>query len=68
VLQKIEQIKRSRSGSPNFESHEAESWGLQLVIGQYIHLRALQGYLAKFEDENSNYIFTWFTKKLFRMC
>ncbi|XP_062224054.1 DNA-directed RNA polymerase V subunit 1-like [Phragmites australis] len=39
VLQKIEQIKRSRSGSPNFESHEAESCDLQLAIGQYIHLR-----------------------------
>jgi hypothetical protein len=43
---------------------------LQLVIGQYIHLIALKGYLVKFEDENSNYIFTWFTKqnKIFRMC
>ena len=39
MLQKIEQIKRSRSGSPNFESHEAESCDLQLAIGQYIHLR-----------------------------
>ncbi|KAF8776332.1 hypothetical protein HU200_003555 [Digitaria exilis] len=39
VLQKIEQIKRSRSGSPNFESHEAESCDIQLAIGQYIHLR-----------------------------
>ncbi|XP_062218221.1 DNA-directed RNA polymerase V subunit 1-like [Phragmites australis] len=39
VLQKIEQIKRSRSGSPNFESHEAESCDLQLAIGQYIYLR-----------------------------
>ncbi|KAL6888501.1 hypothetical protein ACP4OV_009527 [Aristida adscensionis] len=39
VLQKIEQIKRSRSGSPNFESHDAESCDLQLAIGQYIHLR-----------------------------
>ncbi|TVU33434.1 hypothetical protein EJB05_25251, partial [Eragrostis curvula] len=39
VLQKIEQIKRSRSGSPNFESHDDESLDLQLAIGQYIHLR-----------------------------
>ncbi|CAN6243084.1 unnamed protein product [Urochloa humidicola] len=39
VLQKIEQIKRSRSGSPNFESHEAESLDIQLAVGQYIHLR-----------------------------
>ncbi|AQK60585.1 DNA-directed RNA polymerase V subunit 1 [Zea mays] len=39
VLQKIEQIKRSRSGSPNFESHDAESCDLQLAIGQYIRLR-----------------------------
>jgi hypothetical protein len=36
---KIEQIKRSGSGLPNFESHEAESCDLQLAIGQYIHLR-----------------------------
>ncbi|CAL5023974.1 unnamed protein product [Urochloa decumbens] len=39
ILQKIEQIKRSRSGSPNFESHEAESCDIQLAVGQYIHLR-----------------------------
>ncbi|KAG2648561.1 DNA-directed RNA polymerase V subunit 1-like [Panicum virgatum] len=39
VLQKIEQIKRSRSGSPNFESHDDESCDLQLAIGKYIHLR-----------------------------
>lgn len=39
VLQKIEQIKRSRSGSPNFESHEEESRDLQTAIGQYILLR-----------------------------
>lgn len=39
VLQKIEQIKRSRSGSPNFESHEEESCDIQLAVGQYIHLR-----------------------------
>uniref|UniRef100_A0A0E0CFS0 DNA-directed RNA polymerase n=1 Tax=Oryza meridionalis TaxID=40149 RepID=A0A0E0CFS0_9ORYZ len=39
VLQKIEQIKKSRAGSPNFESHEVESCDLQLPIAQYIHLR-----------------------------
>ncbi|XP_006646896.1 DNA-directed RNA polymerase V subunit 1 [Oryza brachyantha] len=39
VLQKIEQIKKSRAGSPNFESHEVESSDLQLSIAQYIHLR-----------------------------
>ncbi|KAJ1277932.1 hypothetical protein BS78_04G040400 [Paspalum vaginatum] len=39
VLQKIEQIKRARSGPPNFESHEAESCDLQIAIGQYILLR-----------------------------
>ncbi|XP_042474124.1 DNA-directed RNA polymerase V subunit 1-like [Zingiber officinale] len=39
VLNKIELIKRSRSGSPNFESHEVESNDLQLSITQYIHLR-----------------------------
>ncbi|KAG8069778.1 hypothetical protein GUJ93_ZPchr0006g43953 [Zizania palustris] len=39
VLQKIEQIKKSRASSPNFESHEVESSDLQLSIGQYIHLR-----------------------------
>ncbi|KAF2943116.1 DNA-directed RNA polymerase V subunit 1 [Oryza sativa Japonica Group] len=39
VLQKIEQIKKSRAGSPNFESHEVESCDLQLSIAQYIHLR-----------------------------
>ncbi|KAF0935654.1 hypothetical protein E2562_035104 [Oryza meyeriana var. granulata] len=39
VLQKIEQIKKSRAGTPNFESHEVESSDLQLSIAQYIHLR-----------------------------
>uniref|UniRef100_A0A0D9VCB6 DNA-directed RNA polymerase subunit n=1 Tax=Leersia perrieri TaxID=77586 RepID=A0A0D9VCB6_9ORYZ len=39
VLQKIEQIKKSRAGSPNFASHELESSELQLSIAQYINLR-----------------------------
>jgi DNA-directed RNA polymerase-5 subunit 1 len=39
VLQKIEQIKKSRAGPPNFESHDVESSDLQLSIGQYIQLR-----------------------------
>ncbi|XP_073010574.1 DNA-directed RNA polymerase V subunit 1 isoform X2 [Typha latifolia] len=39
ILNKIELIKRSRSGSPNFESHEVESNDLQSSIAQYMHLR-----------------------------
>ncbi|CAM0946849.1 unnamed protein product [Alopecurus aequalis] len=39
ILQKIEQIKKSRAGSPNFESHDVESSDLQLPIAQYIQLR-----------------------------
>ncbi|XP_047078712.1 DNA-directed RNA polymerase V subunit 1-like [Lolium rigidum] len=39
VLQKIEQIKKSRAGPPNFKSHDVESSDLQLSIGQYIQLR-----------------------------
>ncbi|XP_078148632.1 DNA-directed RNA polymerase V subunit 1-like [Carex rostrata] len=39
VLNKIKSIKRSRSGTPNFESHEAESSDLQLAITQYLNLR-----------------------------
>jgi len=39
VLNKIEHIKRSRSGSPNFESHEVECNDLQLAIAEYMHLR-----------------------------
>ncbi|KAK1614973.1 hypothetical protein QYE76_020490 [Lolium multiflorum] len=39
ILQKIEQIKKSRAGPPNFESHDVESSDLQLSIGQYIQLR-----------------------------
>lgn len=39
VLNKIELIKRSRSGAPNFESHEVESNDLQSSISQYMLLR-----------------------------
>ncbi|KAJ1698283.1 hypothetical protein LUZ63_006795 [Rhynchospora breviuscula] len=39
VLKKIDLIKRSRSGTPNFESHEAESSDLQHAIMQYLILR-----------------------------
>ncbi|XP_077224209.1 nuclear RNA polymerase D1B [Tasmannia lanceolata] len=39
VLNKVEVIKRSRSGSPNFESHEIEANDLQSAVGQYMHLR-----------------------------
>ncbi|KAJ0983740.1 hypothetical protein J5N97_002096 [Dioscorea zingiberensis] len=39
VLNKNELIKRSRSGVPNFESHEVESNDLQSSIAHYMHLR-----------------------------
>ncbi|KAH7655300.1 DNA-directed RNA polymerase protein [Dioscorea alata] len=39
VLNKNELIKRSRSGVPNFESHEVESNDLQSSIAQYMNLR-----------------------------
>lgn len=39
VLNKVEIIKRSRSGIPNFESHEIEANDLQLAVSQYMHLR-----------------------------
>ncbi|KAM0952444.1 putative DNA-directed RNA polymerase [Dioscorea sansibarensis] len=39
VLNRNELIKRSRSGVPNFESHEVESNDLQTSIAQYMHLR-----------------------------
>ncbi|WOL06512.1 DNA-directed RNA polymerase V subunit 1 isoform X1 [Canna indica] len=39
VLNKIELIKRSRSGDPNFESHEIEANDLQSSISQYMNLR-----------------------------
>jgi hypothetical protein len=56
VLQKIEQIKRARSGSPNFESHDAESCDLQLAIGQYIRLRGTTRVCGKLDNLN---LFTW---------
>ncbi|KAK1308959.1 DNA-directed RNA polymerase E subunit 1 [Acorus calamus] len=39
VLNKVEVIKRSRSGAPNFESHEVEANDLQPAIAQYMQLR-----------------------------
>ncbi|GAB2272298.1 hypothetical protein Dimus_007118 [Dionaea muscipula] len=39
VLKQIEIIKSSRSGEPNFESHEVEANELQLVIAQYLQFR-----------------------------
>lgn len=39
VLNKVEIIKRSRSGIPNFESHEIEANDLQSAVSQYMNLR-----------------------------
>lgn len=39
ILRKIEIIKTSRSGTPNFEAHEVESNDLQVVIAQYLDVR-----------------------------
>ncbi|XP_043696841.1 DNA-directed RNA polymerase V subunit 1 [Telopea speciosissima] len=39
VLKEVETIRSSRSGAPNFESHEIEANGLQLAIAQYLHFR-----------------------------
>ncbi|GAB4833587.1 hypothetical protein Ancab_031830 [Ancistrocladus abbreviatus] len=39
VLRQIEIIKSSRSGEPNFESHEVEANDLQVAIVQYLQVR-----------------------------
>ncbi|XBI44264.1 hypothetical protein VPH35_108919 [Triticum aestivum] len=39
ILEKIEKIKESASGSPHFESYDTESAELQFSIGQYIQAR-----------------------------
>ncbi|GAB2235793.1 hypothetical protein Drorol1_Dr00026234 [Drosera rotundifolia] len=39
VLKQIENIKSSRSGEPNFESHEVEANELQVAIVQYLQFR-----------------------------
>ncbi|KAJ7982346.1 DNA-directed RNA polymerase subunit [Quillaja saponaria] len=39
VLKKVETIKGSRSGVPNFESHEVEAADLQSAIDQYLQVR-----------------------------
>ncbi|KAK8630144.1 hypothetical protein V6N13_078951 [Hibiscus sabdariffa] len=39
VLKQVETIKSSRSGTPNFESHEVEANDLQLAVEQYLQVR-----------------------------
>ncbi|CAH9123000.1 unnamed protein product [Cuscuta epithymum] len=39
VLKQIENIKSSRSGTPNFESQEVESNDLQVAVAQYLQFR-----------------------------
>ncbi|KAJ0046600.1 hypothetical protein Pint_05268 [Pistacia integerrima] len=39
VLKQVEIIKSSRSGAPNFESHEVEVADLQSAVGQYLEVR-----------------------------
>ncbi|KAL6989739.1 DNA-directed RNA polymerase, partial [Sarracenia purpurea var. burkii] len=39
VLKQVEIIKSSRSGTPNFESHEVEANDLQAAVAQYLEVR-----------------------------
>ncbi|XP_008465860.1 DNA-directed RNA polymerase V subunit 1 [Cucumis melo] len=39
ILKQVEIIKGSRSGAPNFESHEVEANDLQLAVDQYLQVR-----------------------------
>ena len=39
VLKQIEIIRSSRSGDPNFESHEVEANELQIAVSQYLQVR-----------------------------
>lgn len=39
VLKQVEIIKSSRSGAPNFESHEVEAADLQSAVAQYLEIR-----------------------------
>lgn len=39
ILKQVEAIKTSRSGAPNFESHEVEANDLQLAVEQYFQVR-----------------------------
>lgn len=39
VLRQIEVIRSSRSGEPNFESHEVEANELQVAVSQYLQVR-----------------------------
>lgn len=39
VLKQVEIIRSSRSGNPNFESHEVEANDLQTIVQQYLEVR-----------------------------
>jgi DNA-directed RNA polymerase V subunit 1 len=39
LLRKVEVIRSSRSGEPNFESHQVEANDLQSVVDQYLQIR-----------------------------
>uniref|UniRef100_A0A2N9I789 DNA-directed RNA polymerase n=1 Tax=Fagus sylvatica TaxID=28930 RepID=A0A2N9I789_FAGSY len=39
VLRQVEGIKNSRSGEPNFQSHEVEANELQIAVNQYLQVR-----------------------------
>lgn len=39
VLRQVEIIKSSRSGTPNFQSHEVEANDLQVAVNQYLQVR-----------------------------
>ncbi|KAI6670295.1 hypothetical protein NL676_005180 [Syzygium grande] len=39
VLRQVEIIKGSRSGTPNFESHDVEAQDLQIVVNEYLLVR-----------------------------
>ncbi|KAF5946148.1 hypothetical protein HYC85_016376, partial [Camellia sinensis] len=39
ILKQVEIIKSSRSGTPNFESHEVEANDLQAAVAQYLQVR-----------------------------
>ncbi|XP_026407957.1 DNA-directed RNA polymerase V subunit 1-like isoform X1 [Papaver somniferum] len=58
VLKQAEIIKSSRSGPPNFESHEVEANELQSAIAQYLHVRGStkgpRGIKSKFRVNNES--------------
>ncbi|KAK3032738.1 hypothetical protein RJ639_036922 [Escallonia herrerae] len=39
VLKQVEDIKKSRAGTPNFESHEVEANDLQAAVAEYLQVR-----------------------------